>query len=175
MPDKEHETHDAEQWAIVELMGHDMTAGLVRPSEVGGTMRLDVPVEDGFRTEYIGPGAIFRVRIVSEEIARAYAPARRDIAGCNTPVVPREEFDEALRKTRAVVSDLTRRNEELARRLTAVADAPALPKAPEEEGGGHYGDCFDCEWFGPMVHVSHVGGVCPNCGSDNVCEKERSY
>ena len=43
-----------EMWAVVELMGHGITAGIIRTSDLGGLLRVDVPIEDSFRTEYYG-------------------------------------------------------------------------------------------------------------------------
>jgi hypothetical protein len=62
----------AELWAIVELMGHDKTAG--RYTFQDGLHRIDVPRQDGsFVTEMIGNSAIFRLRFVDEAAARMAA------------------------------------------------------------------------------------------------------
>lgn len=68
-----------DMWAIVELMGHGLTAGIIRKSDLGGLLRVDVPINDGFRTEYYGEQAIYSIKVVSEEIARAYAVEEREI------------------------------------------------------------------------------------------------
>lgn len=61
-----------ELWAIIELMGHDKTAG--RYTFQDGLHRIDVPRQDGsFVTEMIGNSAIFRLRFVDEEAARLAA------------------------------------------------------------------------------------------------------
>lgn len=61
-----------ELWAIVELMGHDKTAG--RYTFQDGLHRIDVPRQDGsFVTEMIGNSAIFRLRFVDEAAARMAA------------------------------------------------------------------------------------------------------
>lgn len=127
------EQKQTEQWAIVELMGHAQTAGIIRTSDLGGLLRIDVPMEDGFRTEYYGNAAIYAIRIVSEEIARAFARPDRDICAYDVPIVPRAEFDEALRKLQVELRRQERDNEVLRRRLTSVEDAPALPAAGERE------------------------------------------
>lgn len=63
-------------WAILELMGHDRTAG--RYSFENGLHRVDVPDESGgFTTEMIGSGAIFRLRFVDEDAARLAAKSVR--------------------------------------------------------------------------------------------------
>ena len=123
-----------EQWAIVELMGHAQTAGLIRTSDLGGLLRLDVPMAEGCRTEYYGQAAIYAIRIVSEEIARAFARPDRDICAYDVPIVPRAEFEEALRKSREERQRLEHENEVLRHRLTAVPEALALPAATEHEG-----------------------------------------
>ena len=113
-----------EMWAVVELMGHDVTAGIMRPCEIGGLMKIDVPVEDGYRTEFIGPGAVFRIRIVSEEIARAYAAPSREICAYDVPIVPRAMYEEALQKARNENGNLLRQIDVLQRRLTTVNSLP---------------------------------------------------
>lgn len=133
------EKRDQEQWAIVELMGHAQTAGLIRTSDLGGLLRLDVPMEEGFRTEYYGNASIYAIRIVSEEIARAFAKPDRDICAYDVPIVPRAEYEEALRKSRNEKMRLERENEVLRRRLTSVPLDPAevqgraLPGPSEDE------------------------------------------
>lgn len=62
-----------DQWAILDLFGHQRTAGHVTEATIGGCsfVRIDVPEGEGYRTEYYGNGAIYSMRPVSEEIARA--------------------------------------------------------------------------------------------------------
>ena len=120
-----------EQWAVVELMGHMQTGGIIRTSDFGGLIRVDVPIEDGYRTEYYGSGAIYAIRVVSEEIARAYAKPERDACAYDVPIVPRAEYEEALHKAQRAVVQMERQNEELRRRLTAVDDRPALTEGAE--------------------------------------------
>ena len=63
-----------EQWAIVELMGPCQTAGKISwPGDCGGLLRIDVPIDGTYRTEYYGMAAIYAVKLVSETIAKAYA------------------------------------------------------------------------------------------------------
>ena len=125
--------NQTDQWAIVELMGHAQTAGIIRTSDLGGLLRVDVPMEDGFRTEYYGNAAIYAIRVVSEEIARAFARPDRDICAYDVPIVPRSEYEEALRTSREAMRRLEHQNEELRHRLTAVADRPALTDGGEDE------------------------------------------
>jgi len=69
-------TEQITTWAILELMGHDRTAG--RYSFENGLHRVDVPAEDGgFTTEMIGSSAIFRLRFVDEAAARLAARSIR--------------------------------------------------------------------------------------------------
>jgi hypothetical protein len=119
-----------EMWAVVELMGHDVTAGIMRPCEIGGLMKLDVPEGDGFRTEFIGPGAVFRIRVVSEEIARSYARPERGIVALDMPIVPRQMYEEALQKGRNEIGRLQHQITVLSERLTRITSLPE----PEEDG-----------------------------------------
>lgn len=114
-----------EMWAIVELMGHGQTAGIIRTSDLGGLLRVDVPMGDeGFRTEYYGEQAIYAIRCVSEEIARAYAIPEREILAYNEPIVPRAQYEEALQKARNHNETLQHQISVLQRRLTQVNSLP---------------------------------------------------
>lgn len=122
-----------EVWAIVELMGHAQTAGIIRTSDLGGLVRVDVPMGEGFRTEYYGSQAIYAIRIVSEEIARAYALPEREICSYNVPIVPRAEFEEALQKARRLNENQAHQIEVLQTRLTTVNSLPEqLPGIGED-------------------------------------------
>jgi len=121
-----------EMWAIVELMGHAQTAGIIRPSDLGGLLRVDVPVGEGFRTEFYGNQAIYAIRVVSEEIARAYAMPEREICSYNTPIVPRAMYEEALSKARRHGEALQHQVEVLQKRLTQVNSLPE-PDSGEED------------------------------------------
>lgn len=62
-----------DQWAIVELMGHQMVAGKVTEEEHFGVnlCRVDVPLPDGsFATCYYGGSAIYAVKPTDEQTAR---------------------------------------------------------------------------------------------------------
>lgn len=63
------------QWAILELMGHVRLAGRVSEETHFGTAlgRIDIPVGDGFTTQYFGGGSIYRLTPTTEEIARSVA------------------------------------------------------------------------------------------------------
>lgn len=123
--EKAVEENKIEMWAVIELMGHGQTAGLIRTSDLGGLLRVDVPVEDGFHTEYYGEAAIYSIKIVSEEIARAYAAPERGIYIHDEPIVPRAQYEEALHKSREHIHALEMHIDRLSRQLTAVAALPA--------------------------------------------------
>jgi len=68
-----------EQWAIVEIFGHDMYAGRVTEGVIGGCsfVRVDIPKIgelEGF-TKFFGQGAIYGMTIVDEQTARIKAAA----------------------------------------------------------------------------------------------------
>jgi hypothetical protein len=71
-----------QQWAIVELFGHQRIAGLVSEQVIAGQgfVRVDVPAckeREGF-TRMFGTGAIYSIIPTSEEIATAFASANVD-------------------------------------------------------------------------------------------------
>lgn len=113
-----------EQWATVDLMGHAQTAG--RISFDGGLLRVDVPDGDGYRTEYFGLAAIYSVKIVSEEIARAYAHQVYDAMPYDAPIVTREQFQAERERWESDNRRLRKSMYELERRLTAINETPAL-------------------------------------------------
>lgn len=60
-------------WAVVELMGHVKIAGKLLEEEKFGSKlgRLDIPQADGsFITQYFGGGSVYRISVVSEDVAR---------------------------------------------------------------------------------------------------------
>jgi len=121
---EEAKTNDT--WAVVELMGHVTIAGrITKPGEYGGLWQVDIPDGDKFRTEFFGSQSVYRVRIVSEEIARAYAQPSHAIIEYDAPIVTRAEHENAMYKARETLNYLARENEELRRRLTAVNALPA--------------------------------------------------
>lgn len=66
-----------EEWAIVEMFGHQRIAGRVSEQQVGGCsfVRVDVPGDNGKPgfTKLIGQGSIYAITITDEESARAVA------------------------------------------------------------------------------------------------------
>ena len=67
-----------EQWANVELMGHQRVVGRCTQEMIAGApmLRIDIPSEDEhasdeeFTTRYYGSSAIYCITVVSEEVAR---------------------------------------------------------------------------------------------------------
>jgi hypothetical protein len=94
-----NESNDS--WAIVELMGHVALSGHVtKPGEYGGLWQIDVPDGETFRTEFFGSQSVYRIRMVSEEIARGYARPSRDIIAYDAPIITREEHEAVVERLR---------------------------------------------------------------------------
>lgn len=100
-----HATESApkfEQWAIVEIFGHQKYAGLVTEQSLGGTnmVRVDIPETPRNRafTKFFGGSSIFSLTPVGEEIARAMA-ANMDKQPVSVYDLP-EEARDLLRKHR---------------------------------------------------------------------------
>ncbi len=76
-----------EQWAIVELFGHQRIAGLMTEQTIGGCqfVRVDVPAVTGAAayTKCYGQGAIYAISFVDRDVALAAAENLRV-----RPVVP---------------------------------------------------------------------------------------
>ncbi len=70
------------QWAVVELFGHQQIAGMVSEQTIAGQgfVRVDVPAceEQEAFTRLFGTGAIYSIIPTTEEIATAFA--RRNVA-----------------------------------------------------------------------------------------------
>jgi hypothetical protein len=129
----EEKVMNNDMWAVIELMGHDITAGIIRPGDLGGLLRVDVPIEDTFRTEYLGEGSIFRIRIVSEEIARAYAKPEKGIISYDQPIVPRSEYEKALQQSRNNIQKLENKIQVLTQRLTTANSLPAPDEQSDDD------------------------------------------
>jgi len=125
-----------ELWATIDLMGHAQTAGRIsRPQDWGGLLRVDVPLEgDTYRTEYYGMQAIYSIRLVSEEIARAYARPVQASLAYDAPIVTREQHQAAMRQATESVDHLRGRIRVLEGRLTAVRGLPEPSGEPSDEG-----------------------------------------
>lgn len=67
-----------EQWAVVELFGHQKIAGRVSNAQIGGAtfIRVDVPqISDGAKgfTRFYSPSAVYGINPVAEHIAKEMA------------------------------------------------------------------------------------------------------
>ena len=113
-------------WAVVELMGHVTLAGRVtKPGEYGGLWQVDIPNDTEYRTEFFGSQSVYRIRMVSEEIARAYAKPSYDVVEYDAPIVTRAEHQSKMERAQEQYYRLQNENEELRRRLTAVNALPS--------------------------------------------------
>lgn len=76
------EKQQEEQWAIVELFGHNKVAGKLSEQQMGGCafVRVDVPDTDTGKgyTRLYGNGAIYSIAFVEEAIAREAARSYSD-------------------------------------------------------------------------------------------------
>ena len=95
-------TYEADQWGIVELMGHKVVAGKISKSEMLGKpmLRVDVPAIETCQefTQLYGEAAIYCVTFTSEDVAR------RTAAQCRVPpvsvfvpsLVTKEQYDQLM-------------------------------------------------------------------------------
>lgn len=119
-------SENTDTWAVVELMGHVTIAGRVtKPGEYGGLWQIDIPDGESFRTEFFGSQSVYRVRIVSEDIARAYARPGHEVIEYDAPIVTRAEHENAMQKARERIMRLDDENSELRRRLVSVNALPS--------------------------------------------------
>jgi len=111
-------------------MGHLTLAGkITKPGEYGGLWQIDIPEGDTFRTEFFGSGSVYRIRIVSEEIARAYSHTS-EVIEYNAPIVTREEHEYAMQRAQEITQRIQQKANELERRLIAVN---ALPEGDNDD------------------------------------------
>ena len=94
-----------DQWAIVEIFGHQVIAGKVTGAVIGGQgfVRIDVPAvgdQEGF-TKFYGTGAIYSISPVDEETCKSAVaglhPKPVEVWKLNLPqlqVGDREDHDE---------------------------------------------------------------------------------
>jgi hypothetical protein len=100
---------DNDVWAIAELMGHLTLSGqITKPGEYGGLWQIDIPEGDTFRTEFFGSQSVYRIRIVSEEIARAYVQPH-EVIEYNAPILTRAEHEAQMDRLREQIYELNRR------------------------------------------------------------------
>lgn len=126
---------DNDLWATIDLMGHAQTAGKIsRPQDWGGLLRVDVPLDgDTYRTEYYGMQAIYSIRLVSEEIARAYARPVQASLAYDAPIVTRAQHESAIRSAEADMETLRQMVRTLQHRLTAADGQKALQESTDPE------------------------------------------
>lgn len=92
------------QYAIVELMGHKVVAGLVTKSEMLGKpmLRVDVPATSAFGefTQLYGESAIYCVTFVSEEVARLTAEQNKvnPVSVYVPELVTRQRHEEVIQR-----------------------------------------------------------------------------
>lgn len=118
-----------EQWATVDLMGHAQTAGRIVMEN--GLLRVDVPNGDTYRTEFYGMAAIYSIKIVSEQIARAYGHVSHDVVAYDTPIVTRDQHQAVVGRLEQEQYRLREQVRQLEHRLTAV-NALAAPREDED-------------------------------------------
>jgi len=105
---------NAGQWAIVELMGHKVVAGLVVKSEMLGKpmLRVDVPETSAYPkfTQFYGDDAIYCVTFVSEEVAKLTAEQSKvNPVSIYVPIlISREKHNEIIRQYQAELESLRR-------------------------------------------------------------------
>jgi hypothetical protein len=100
---------DNDVFGIVELMGHLTLSGrITKPGEYGGLWQIDIPEGDTFRTEFFGSQSVYRIRIVSEEIARAYVQPH-EVIEYNAPILTRAEHEAQMDRLREQIHELNRR------------------------------------------------------------------
>ena len=117
-----------DSWAVAELMGHVTLAGrITKPGEYGGLWQIDIPEGDSFRTEFFGSQAVYRIRIVSEEIARAYARPGHEVIAYDAPIITRAEHLAVVEQARETITTLRERIDQLQRGLPAGASGEDIP------------------------------------------------
>ena len=124
---------ETDVWAIAELMGHMTLAGrLTKPGENGGLWQIDVPDGDHFASQLFGNQSVYRIRIVSEDMARAYAGPKHALIEYDAPIVTRQEHEAAIDRAREAMQDMQQEITELRERLTKVSKKKALTAKPED-------------------------------------------
>jgi len=103
---------EVKSWAIVELMGHKVVAGLIQKSEMLGKplLRVDVPATSVFPefTQFYGEAAIYCVTFVSEEVACLTAEhVKTNPVSIYVPeLITKEQYEETVRKYREEIEKL---------------------------------------------------------------------
>lgn len=128
------EQQQQEQWAVVQMMGHAETAGRIsKPSDWGGLIRIDVPNGETYETEFVSVAAIYKIKLVSEQIARAYATPINPVLSYDTPIVTKEQHELVVNQLRQQNRDLSYRMRQLEERLTETKALPLFADEDEDE------------------------------------------
>jgi ethanolamine utilization protein EutQ (cupin superfamily) len=128
---------EVKTWAIVELMGHKVVAGLVSKSEMLGKplLRVDVPATSTYPefTQFYGEAAIYCVTFVSEEVAKRTAEANK-----TNPVSVYVPDLITMEQLKNVHNEYQERIKRLQRQLpeTVRVDDDDLPGGDEEDDPG---------------------------------------
>jgi hypothetical protein len=90
-------------------MGHLTLSGRVtKPGDNGGLWQIDIPDgRDTFHTEFFGSQSVYRIRMVSEEIARAYV-SNHEVISYDAPIITRAEHEAAMDRAREMIEKLRR-------------------------------------------------------------------
>ena len=71
------QSQDFDEWAVLEIMGHNRFAGRVMEQSIGGSsfVRIDVPAVGDRQpfTKIFGAGSIYCITPVTEDVARRIA------------------------------------------------------------------------------------------------------
>jgi len=78
MPNENSEKSTFDEWALVELFGHQRIVGKVTEATIAGGafIRVDVPNDDGTAvlfTRFFGPSAVYSMSPISREMALTLA------------------------------------------------------------------------------------------------------
>lgn len=128
-------------WARVELMGHALAAGRLSHNSEFGAIQLDIPLSSGgFATELYGPEAVFRIKFITEQMARALAIAFEKNGDCrvltfDVPLMLRSEHDIVVAHLRAQVIELERALED-SHVLRGAQQVALLPDMAEDRREG---------------------------------------
>lgn len=101
------QTGQFDQWAILEIMGHQRFAGHLTEQTIGGAamLRIDVPAVGDLPafTRYFTAASVYAITPVSEELARQVASGlkRAPVTVYELP----EELREKLRRPVAAITD----------------------------------------------------------------------
>jgi len=102
------------QYAIVELMGHKVVAGLASKSEMLGKpmLRVDVPATSAYPefTQLYGESSIYCVTFVSEEVARLTAERSKvnPVSVYVPELISKSDHNEVIRRKDEIIESLKR-------------------------------------------------------------------